>query len=293
MLRYGRGSEWWWRLVRFYPGAQPLLPIQQRRHIRATNQHQPTLAISNEVSNLVTSTIDSSRLIEQIEGIVTSSVSKLKVDLEQHIQTAVAAGIAEFMQRQSKTHHHPNPLLANARYAPLAFQQAIEAPASPTPPVAQTSSSHLLSACQYQQEPSGLDIEDLYADAIPMEIDSSAFDLPRQLLQRLFPDKPGVDFLSKYQRDIATQSLIRERSFIGVLPTGGGKSVTFLLPALTEEKGITLVAVPNKALLAQMLDMTNAKGIPACQWLSGNRDIGNSRVVFLAIESITSLGFKE
>jgi superfamily II DNA helicase RecQ len=69
--------------------------------------------------------------------------------------------------------------------------------------------------------------------------------------------------------------------------------MVWLIPAISNETGITLVVIPNKALLNDMLRKTEQLGIPTCKWTAGNRHIGDARVVYLAIESITSLAFRE
>jgi hypothetical protein len=43
LIRFGRVSEAWWQLVGFFPGKPPLLPVDQRRHIRSQNQESSTV----------------------------------------------------------------------------------------------------------------------------------------------------------------------------------------------------------------------------------------------------------
>jgi superfamily II DNA helicase RecQ len=99
------------------------------------------------------------------------------------------------------------------------------------------------------------------------------------LLRQLLPNQPDATFLTPQQREMVMRSLQRERSFVGILPTGGGKSLTFLIPALAEEDYLTLVAIPNKALLNYMLHKTQDLGIPTCQWTAKHQHIGDSRIV--------------
>jgi len=43
-------------------------------------------------------------------------------------------------------------------------------------------------------------------------------------------------------------------SLIVVLPTGGGKSVLFILPGLIKEAGISIVVVPFTVLMDDLVD---------------------------------------
>ena len=49
------------------------------------------------------------------------------------------------------------------------------------------------------------------------------------------------------------------------MPTGGGKSLTFQLPSLTE-KGVTLVIMPLISLIQDQLFHMNCLNIPACNF---------------------------
>ena len=50
---------------------------------------------------------------------------------------------------------------------------------------------------------------------------------------------------------------------LGLIPTGGGKSLTFQLPAVSG-KGITFVFMPLLSLIDDQLAFVLDKGIPAC-----------------------------
>jgi hypothetical protein len=114
-----------------------------------------------------------------------------------------------------------------------------------------------------------------------------------ELLRRLLPDKPDVNFRSEHQRTMVEIAVSRSENFVGILPTGGGKSIVFMLPALIEEGYITIVVVSNSALLLDMIRKTKDAKIPCCQWLVGSPPIKDSRLVFMALETVTSPKFKE
>ncbi len=69
----------------------------------------------------------------------------------------------------------------------------------------------------------------------------------------------GNDSFKCYQREIinATKS---NRDVIGLLPTGGGKSLTFQLTANTED-GATLIIYPLLSLIANQMDALTKQGL--------------------------------
>jgi len=84
------------------------------------------------------------------------------------------------------------------------------------------------------------------------------------------------DILKKYwgyndfrpmQLDIIL-SIGQGRDTLGLLPTGGGKSLTFQVPALAQA-GICIVVTPLIALMKDQVDHLNRKGIKACSIHSG------------------------
>lgn len=71
----------------------------------------------------------------------------------------------------------------------------------------------------------------------------------------------GFDRFRKQQEAVITAVLNREDCLV-IMPTGGGKSICFQLPALMF-KGITLVISPLIALMKDQVDGLTANGIPA------------------------------
>ncbi|MCR5078053.1 MAG: RecQ family ATP-dependent DNA helicase [Prevotella sp.] len=69
------------------------------------------------------------------------------------------------------------------------------------------------------------------------------------------------------QKDII-ESIGAGRDTLGLMPTGGGKSITFQVPALAQE-GVCLVITPLIALMKDQVDHLRHQGIPAAAIYSG------------------------
>ena len=81
-------------------------------------------------------------------------------------------------------------------------------------------------------------------------------DLPRAL-KKYF----GYDQLRPLQEEIVKDALA-DRDVFALMPTGGGKSLCFQLPALLRD-GLTIVVSPLIALMKDQVDALRATGIPA------------------------------
>jgi superfamily II DNA helicase RecQ len=112
------------------------------------------------------------------------------------------------------------------------------------------------------------------------------------LLQKFFPNNPDVQFKSPGQKEMVAEAVSRTRNFIGVLPTGGGKSLVFMLPAFVEDGLWTIVLTPNKMLLRDHLRRAQEAQIPALQWTVNSPPQENIRIWFVALETTASKKFK-
>jgi len=110
----------------------------------------------------------------------------------------------------------------------------------------------------------------------------------------------GYEGFRKGQEAIV-RSVLSGRPSIAILPTGGGKSLCYQLPALLLE-GTTVVVSPLVALMKDQVDALRARGIPAAfinsslsdserQERQGALRRGEYRLVYVAPERFRSPSF--
>jgi ATP-dependent DNA helicase RecQ len=118
-----------------------------------------------------------------------------------------------------------------------------------------------------------------------------------QTLQRYF----GHDNFNPSQEDII-RDILEGRDVFALLPTGGGKSLCYQLPALVL-KGMTLVISPLIALMKDQVDGLKKRGIPAAYLnstlstpeLRSAKNMlldGKTKILYVAPERLTTLEFK-
>jgi ATP-dependent DNA helicase RecQ len=125
---------------------------------------------------------------------------------------------------------------------------------------------------------------------------------PEQLLSRF-----GLESFRPGQREAVTATLAGRDSLV-VMPTGGGKSLCYQLPALAaaadDARPLVLVVSPLIALMADQLRRLRETGVPATMLASGLpdghnadalRDIASGRatLVLAAPERFASVAFRE
>src|SRR5216684_923155 len=116
------------------------------------------------------------------------------------------------------------------------------------------------------------------------------------LLKQFF----GFDSFRPLQEEIIRDALAG-RDVLALLPTGGGKSLCFQLPALARE-GLTVVVSPLISLMKDQVDALQASGIAAtflnstlkanetAERMLGLRD-GKYRLLYAAPERMMMCGF--
>ncbi|MDN6639468.1 MAG: DNA helicase RecQ [Tetragenococcus sp.] len=80
-------------------------------------------------------------------------------------------------------------------------------------------------------------------------------------LKEILAEKFGFSSFRKGQEEII-QKILNKENVLGIMPTGGGKSICYQLPALLFD-GLTLVISPLISLMKDQVDSLNDMGIPA------------------------------
>ena len=120
---------------------------------------------------------------------------------------------------------------------------------------------------------------------------------PHQVLKKYW----GFDDFRPLQLDII-KSVLEGRDTLGLMPTGGGKSVTFQIPALIFP-GLTLVVTPLISLMKDQVDNLKARGIKAAMVYSGmttrernlaydHARLGKIKLLYISPERLRSENFK-
>ena len=72
------------------------------------------------------------------------------------------------------------------------------------------------------------------------------------------------------EQELALHAVIDGQTpLVVVLPTGGGKSLLFSVPACMEDAGVTVVVVPYRALIEDLVDRMQKCGIDCMEWKHG------------------------
>ena len=109
---------------------------------------------------------------------------------------------------------------------------------------------------------------------------------PKEVLKRYW----GYDSFRPLQEEIIN-SVLNGKDTLGLMPTGGGKSITFQVPALIKE-GTTIVVTPLISLMKDQVDNLKRKRIKAVFLHSGmtarerrlaNEMIFNARAKFIYV----------
>lgn len=111
----------------------------------------------------------------------------------------------------------------------------------------------------------------------------------------------GYESFRPLQEDII-RSILNGEDTLGLMPTGGGKSITFQVPALTFTSGLTLVVTPLISLMKDQVDNLKKKRVKATYLHSGmstkeNRNAwemivnGNARLLYVSPEKLQNERF--
>ena len=110
-------------------------------------------------------------------------------------------------------------------------------------------------------------------------------------LQKALQGLMGPDTQFRGKQQLALRAVMDNKSpIIVVMPTGGGKSLMFMLPASVKEAGTTVVITPLIALKQDMQRRCRELGIE-CQSWSARKKINDSCILLVTPESAVSQGF--
>ncbi|MBD0332022.1 MAG: RecQ family ATP-dependent DNA helicase [Chitinophagaceae bacterium] len=121
-------------------------------------------------------------------------------------------------------------------------------------------------------------------------------------IQKILKQYWGFDSFRPLQKEII-ESVLAKNDTVALLPTGGGKSVCFQVPALAQE-GICLVVSPLIALMKDQVENLKRKNIHALSVYSGmsrtdivktlkNASYGNFKFLYISPERIETSLFQE
>ena len=111
---------------------------------------------------------------------------------------------------------------------------------------------------------------------------------PVGALQRYFGYPAFRSYDGEPLQERATRSAVRSESLLAIFPTGGGKSVTFQVPALMAgelEHGLTIVISPLQSLMKDQVDNLVKKGIVRAVTINGAIDPVERADAFEKVES--------
>ncbi|AYD48726.1 RecQ family ATP-dependent DNA helicase [Arachidicoccus soli] len=105
------------------------------------------------------------------------------------------------------------------------------------------------------------------------------------------------------QQEKIVNTVLQGKDVLALLPTGGGKSICFQLPALLLD-GICIVITPLIALMKDQVESLERKGIPACAIHSGlsNKEVldvledsiaGKYKLLYISPERLDTATFQE
>lgn len=101
--------------------------------------------------------------------------------------------------------------------------------------------------------------------------------------------KTDVLFKSLKQEEAMYAVVRGQTPLVIVLPTGGGKSLLFMVPACLDGNGVTIVVVPYRALIDDLADRIRKSGIDCIEWKPGQ--MNPATVVVVSADVAGGAGF--
>lgn len=104
---------------------------------------------------------------------------------------------------------------------------------------------------------------------------------PEGALRRLYGEQ--AQFRGVH-REAIKAIMMNKNPIVVVMGTGGGKSLSFMLPAASCPGGVTVVVVPLVSLRGDLMERCQKMKIPCAEWRS-DRSPGAASLVFVTPES--------
>jgi superfamily II DNA helicase RecQ len=111
-------------------------------------------------------------------------------------------------------------------------------------------------------------------------------------LQRMYGDS-NMRFKSTKQAEAVKLALKREKDILAVIPTGGGKSLIFQLPAFLEMDLTTVVIVPFVALVEEMDERCKDLGLSCQVWKGQGGHVQRSQILIVGVEHAVTSEFQQ
>ncbi len=269
MLTFGDWCELWHDVLGFGKNPPPL-PLRLRQSAPSGSGTATAQATGIQQGT----PWDQATLMNMITAAVNVALQQVKVETEFSVQKAVAAGLAQFqLQSSSMTPPLPDP-------EPMVlFASAID-----TDLQAESSAS----AVHFQSLPPHPPLPVLVSKPQSASLTPEAHKEAQVVLCQAFNDT-SAKFKSPQQAQLLWHTIRGHHHFLAVLPTGGGKSIAWEVPARTTEPDkLAIVVIPYVAILKDMLRRSQALGIHCMQWIAsgkGKSSIDNMQILFVAMES--------
>lgn len=120
-------------------------------------------------------------------------------------------------------------------------------------------------------------------------------DTVHRTLQRLFPHQPEVvRFKSESQAQLLNSIVLGHAEIVGVLGTGAGKSLSFMLPACLPNAATTVVVVPLVALKSDVVRRCREANVAHSVWSRHTppQEYIGCQLLFVAVEEAVSRRFR-
>jgi hypothetical protein len=117
--------------------------------------------------------------------------------------------------------------------------------------------------------------------------DGETLDLLKRGLESLLG--PDAKFRSKEQKEALIAIVSKRGPLVVILPTGGGKSLLFQLPASLSGARTTVVVVPFRSLIADLVQRCTLLGIGCVEWIIGRPQ--HAQLTLVVAETAVSTSF--